>query len=123
MAPPRPTVGARTSRASTCYGSGNLLICRRLGKSFCGFLFPALRRPTKPETEGQVVTGPLTDTVAGLVPGNSVELQRVWDTTGVALGDYRVIGYVLYDARSTGASTVALTNLRRVYLPVVLRDF
>jgi hypothetical protein len=73
--------------------------------------------------EGLTITGPLTDTVEGLAPGSSVELQRVWDTTGVALGDYRVIGYVLYDARSTGASTVALTNLRRVYLPVVLRDY
>ena len=73
--------------------------------------------------EGFTFAGPFTDTVEGLAPGSSVELQRVWGTTGVALGDYRVIGYVLYDARSTGASTVALTNLRRVYLPVVLRDF
>ena len=73
--------------------------------------------------EGFTFAGPFTDTVEGLAPGSSVELQRAWDTTGVALGDYRVIGYVLYDARSTGASTVALTNLRRVYLPVVLRDF
>ena len=49
-------------------------------------------------------------------------MNEAWDTAGVALGDYRVIGYVLYDARSTGASSAALTNLRRVYLPVVLRN-
>jgi hypothetical protein len=72
---------------------------------------------------GLAVAGPLTYTVEGLAPGLSVELHEAWDTTGVALGDYRVIGYVLYDARSTGASTVALTNLRKVYLPVVLRGY
>ncbi|MGD8474446.1 MAG: C25 family cysteine peptidase, partial [Anaerolineae bacterium] len=73
--------------------------------------------------EGLTMAGPLTQTIEGLAPGSTVEIQEVWDSTGVALGDYRVIGYVLYDARSTGASSVALTNLRRVYLPVVLRDF
>ena len=72
---------------------------------------------------GLAVSGPFTHTVEGLAPGHLVELNEAWDTTGVALGDYRVIGYVLYDARSTGASTVALTNLRRVYLPVVLRGY
>ena len=72
---------------------------------------------------GLAVTGPFTHTVEGLAPGLSVELHEAWDTTGVALGDYRVIGYVLYDARSTGASAVALTNARHVYLPVVLRRY
>ena len=59
---------------------------------------------------GLAVSGPFTYTVEGLAPGHLVELHEAWDTTGVALGDYRVIGYVLYDARLTGASTVALTN-------------
>jgi hypothetical protein len=73
-------------------------------------------------TSGIMMSGPYTHTIEGLAPGHLVEMDETWDTTGVALGDYRVIGYVLYDARSTGASTVALTNLRRVYLPVVLRN-
>lgn len=73
--------------------------------------------------EGLTITGPFTQTVDELTAGHSIEIHEVWDTTGVALGDYRVIGYVLFDARSTGASTVALTNLRRIYLPVVLRGY
>ena len=72
---------------------------------------------------GLAVTGAFTRTVEGLAAGLSVELHEAWDTTGVALGDYRVIGYVLYDARSTGVSTVTLTNARHVYLPLVLRRY
>ncbi len=71
---------------------------------------------------GLLASGPYTHTIEGLAPGHLVEMDEAWDTAGVALGDYRVIGYVLYDARSTGTSTVSLTNLRRVYLPVVLRN-
>jgi len=73
--------------------------------------------------DGPAVTGPFTHTVTGLAPGSSIELNEAWDTSGVALGDYRVIGYILYDSRSTGVSTVALTNLRRIYLPAVLRGY
>ncbi|NIS12842.1 MAG: hypothetical protein GWN58_61665, partial [Anaerolineae bacterium] len=42
---------------------------------------------------GILMSGPYTHTIEGLAPGHLVELNEVWDTTGVALGDYRVIGY------------------------------
>jgi hypothetical protein len=57
-----------------------------------------------------------------LAPGNSLSFDEGWDTTGIGLGTYQVIGYVSYDARITEPRIVVVSNQRRVYLPLVLRD-
>ena len=69
--------------------------------------------------DGVLVGSPFSDTVAGLAPGGSLEFQTDWDTTGVELGDYRVIGYLLYgELNFADAENAFVFVHRRPYLKV-----
>jgi len=49
--------------------------------------------------------------VTNLTPSGSVSFSDAWDTPGEEAGaSYRVIGYVLYDSRSTDPATVTVWN-------------
>ena len=49
--------------------------------------------------------------VTNLTPSGSVSFSDAWDTSGEEAGSsYRVIGYVLYDSRSTDPATVTVWN-------------
>jgi hypothetical protein len=57
----------------------------------------------------------------GLGPGERVTVDAAWDTTGVAGGDYALVGYALYDGTATEAVVTRVSTERRVYLPLVMR--
>jgi hypothetical protein len=59
--------------------------------------------------------------LAEVAPGANVPVQHTWPTAGVAPGAYRVVAYVLYDARATAPLTTQARAGRPVYLPLVRR--
>ena len=73
-------------------------------------------------TDGASTIETFNHTVANLAPGSAVTLNDVWDTTGATGDEYRVIGYVLYESKSTAVEEVTIGTQMRVYLPVVLRN-
>ena len=46
----------------------------------------------------------------------------VWDTSGVARGDYRVMGTVYYDVRAADPIAIRVSTERRIFLPLVVRQ-
>jgi hypothetical protein len=66
--------------------------------------------------------GIFTHDVTNLAPSDAVTFDDCWDTSGVEGGTYNVIGYVLYDSRSSNIKTVIVNSEIYVYLPLVLRD-
>jgi hypothetical protein len=76
----------------------------------------------------------IQDQVAGLVeefshdygnlpPGNSASFTDVWDTSGAAIGSYRVVAYVLYESTATEPSVAIVRIGRSIYLPLILKRF
>ena len=67
-------------------------------------------------------TAIFTQTITALQPTQSITFAPSWSTTGVAAGDYRLIGYVKYAENLTSnAKEVNLSTTAKVYLPVILR--
>ena len=67
-------------------------------------------------------TAIFTQTINALQPAQSITFAPSWNTTGVAEGDYRLIGYVKYAENLTSnAKEVALSTTAKVYLPLILR--
>ncbi len=69
---------------------------------------------------GAVITI-FTHTVSALGPSASVAFTDTWDTAGVDEGDYQIVGYAEYDARSTTPEVVSVSTRWRTYLPLVMR--
>jgi hypothetical protein len=65
-------------------------------------------------------TATFTQTVTGLAPGASLTFEPTWDTSGVDSGEYRILGYVKYEAKTTEIETIEVSSLRYVYLPLVI---
>jgi len=59
--------------------------------------------------------------IGGLDPGQAVSLEEGWDTSGAAEGSYRILGYVLYDAKATQPVVATVRARARIYLPVIMR--
>ena len=72
-------------------------------------------------SEGEVIEQ-LIDDFEDLAPGGACQFDGVLDTTGWPRDAYLVLGYARYDARTTDAQMVAVSNLEHVYLPVVMRE-
>ncbi len=73
-------------------------------------------------TDSITRTAIFTQTITNLQPAQSITFAPSWNTTGVAAGDYRLIGYVKYAENLTSnAKEVALSTTAKVYLPLVLR--
>jgi hypothetical protein len=60
---------------------------------------------------------------ADLAPGSRVSFADVWNTSGTARGDYRVIAYVLYESTATEPSIAMVGTGRSLYLPLILNRF
>jgi hypothetical protein len=73
------------------------------------------------DADGAAVTAPLTHTVQNLGPGSAVTLNDAWNTAGATGESYRIVGYVLYESKSTAIERVTVSTTARVYLPIVLR--
>jgi hypothetical protein len=73
---------------------------------------------------GVTVTKSFSQTVAGLNPASEMTFDRVWDTLGVAEGDYRIIGYVKHGAKTSEIlqRTVTAVGMTEIYLPTILRS-
>jgi len=71
--------------------------------------------------EGQSVED-LTQAFGALSPGTSVQFNGAWHTADAPGDAYTVLGYVHYDGKATLPQRVVVSNLRRLYLPVVMRD-
>ncbi len=63
-----------------------------------------------------------SQTVTDLAPGNPFVFNEVWDTAAVTEEEYRVIGYLKYDARTTEVETAVVSTRTHIYLPLVLRE-
>jgi len=72
--------------------------------------------------DGITTTATFTHPVSALAPGSSLTFNDTWDTTGVPFGDYRVRGYMRYEAMTSNVAVVAVTNQLKAYLPLVLRE-
>ncbi len=73
-------------------------------------------------TDSVTATATFTHTVANLAPAEAITFDDAWDTTGAAEGDYRILGYVQYDARTTAPKVITVSTERRVYLPLIVRN-
>jgi hypothetical protein len=60
--------------------------------------------------------------IGDLAPAEAVSFEDGWDTSGAAGGLYRILGYVLYDAKATEPKVLTVSGGTRVYLPLVLRN-
>jgi hypothetical protein len=70
---------------------------------------------------GSVMKG-FSQPITNLPPGQSQSLDASWDTTGAALGRYRVIGWVEFEGQSTDPKVVVVSNeWPKTYLPLVLK--
>ena len=63
-----------------------------------------------------------TRSIEGLLPGSAFTMVDVWDTSGVARGDYRVMGTVYYDVRAADPIAILVSTERRIFLPLVVRQ-
>lgn len=67
-------------------------------------------------------TASFTQTINALQPAQSITFAPSWHTTGVAEGDYRLIGYVKYAENLTSnAKEINISTTAKLYLPMVLR--
>jgi hypothetical protein len=67
-------------------------------------------------------TAVFSQTVTDLASGNAFLMNEVWDTTATTEEEYRVIGYMKYDSRTTEVETAVVSTRAYIYLPLVLRD-
>jgi hypothetical protein len=72
------------------------------------------------DVEGTVVEE-FEQAFSELAPGATVTLDADWDTTGLARGDYALVGYALYDGTATEPEVVTVSTERRIYLPILYR--
>jgi len=59
----------------------------------------------------------------GLAAGQSVQVDRTWDTAGAAPGSYRIRAYVLFDSQATEPMTAVVRSGRFVALPIVRKAY
>jgi hypothetical protein len=65
-------------------------------------------------------TTTFTQTVIDLSASDTAVFNDVWDTTGVGEEEYRIIGYMKYDARTTEIEMVTVSTRARLFLPLIL---
>lgn len=64
----------------------------------------------------------LTQPINALQPARFVTFAPSWNTTGVAVGEYRVIGCVKYAEKLTSnARKAVISTSIKVYLPLIVR--
>ena len=63
-----------------------------------------------------------THDFAALAPGGVLHFEDRWDTTGIALGSYRVVAHVLFDGQATEPASVPVRSPVQLYLPMVFRN-
>lgn len=71
---------------------------------------------------GSEVVETFSHAVANLALADAVSFEDGWDTSGAAGGTYRILGYVLYDAKATEPKIVNISTKVRIYLPLILRN-
>ncbi len=62
--------------------------------------------------------------VSDLEPGGTVNVEDVWDTSGLTDGAYRIVGTVVYGSQTADPATVVVGTGRsrgRLYFPILLR--
>lgn len=68
-----------------------------------------------------VIRQTFTHDLAVLPPDQIVRVDKLWDTAGLLVGAYRLIGYVRYAGQATAPAVLTLHMPGRLYLPLVLR--
>jgi hypothetical protein len=71
---------------------------------------------------GSEVVETFSHAVANLALADAVSFEDGWDTSGAAGGTYRILGYVLYDAKATKPKIVNVSTKVRIYLPLILKN-
>jgi len=74
------------------------------------------------QDEGEEIVAEFSEPFAGLEPGMGASMEAAWDTAGVGVGDFAVVGYGLYDGKGCEPVVISVGSGRRVYLPVVLKS-
>jgi hypothetical protein len=73
------------------------------------------------QNEAGEIVETLTQAVTDLAPGNSSTFDDVWQTSGTEDGRYTLVGYLLYDGKSTTVEQLWVGTEARIYLPLVSR--
>ena len=77
----------------------------------------------KVQAEGGETGQEFRHEVADLAPGNAINFDDVWDTSGEEEVTYSIVGYVLYDSMATDPMTAVVSTQASIYLPVVLKRY
>ncbi len=73
-------------------------------------------------TDSLTITALLTQTVAGLAPASATTIDDTWVTSSTVAGNYRILGYVMYDAMTTDPRSIVVGTENLIYLPLVVRE-
>jgi len=74
------------------------------------------------QDEAQVTMREFDKDVAGLQAGQSTGFDVVWDTTGIQAGRFSATAFVTFDGVATDPVVIALSSVKRLYLPVAQRS-
>lgn len=66
-------------------------------------------------------TATMTQTLANVLPGTTATFAPTWDATGMPSQDYRIVGLVRYDGRSTAPAEATIEGPNRIFLPLVMK--
>jgi len=76
------------------------------------------------QTEAGELVAEFRHDITNFAPATDLHVNDVWDTTGVAEGSYRIIGYLVYDGGATEPKdAIVRTGALRCYLPLILRGY
>ena len=77
------------------------------------------------QQEGISVVQSWRGSVDGLPSGESLVVEKAWDTSAALGGDYRIVGWVWYDGRAAGPVTTTVTTSPPAYylhIPAILKE-
>jgi hypothetical protein len=72
--------------------------------------------------DGLTVTHAFAHDIVNLAPDAEIRFDDAWDTTGADEGDYRILGYVRYDAKTSDIGSVTVDTRMHIYLPLIQRS-
>lgn len=72
-------------------------------------------------SDGAATVATFNHTVTDLDPTNSQTFNDTWDTTGATEAEYRVVGYMSYEGRTSNIASIILTNFEGffIFLPLI----
>ena len=76
--------------------------------------------------EGGTVVQEFSHDITDLAPGDAVQFDDAWDTSGAEEGSYTLVGYVSYGSMTTDLKTATVQTgepAARLYLPIITKSY